>query len=84
MNMGFENHYIDVNPETTPEIINENIDIILPKIDIKKHLGIYNIVSVFVKAHKYDVMPHGSSAWKQEEILKICKHIVDKVFESFE
>lgn len=35
-----------------------------------------------VKAHKWDEMKHGSSLWKKEEIVLICKDVIDKVFSS--
>jgi len=81
MNMGFPNHYIGLTPAATPELIDEMLDSILPEIDISKKCG-KGIASVFVKAHKWDEMPHGSSLWKQPEIVKICKAVVDKVFTS--
>ena len=76
MNMGFPNHYMEVSPNTEP-----SIDAILPRITIKKSLG-KGIASVFVKAHKWDEMKHGSSSWKKEEIITLCTHVIDKVFES--
>jgi len=81
MNMGIPNHYVGLTPSTTQEEINEKISTILKSIDIKKKCGT-GIASVFVKAHKFDEMKHGSSLWKKDEIVIICKNIVDKVFES--
>lgn len=79
MNMGYPNHYIGVTPDTTSEKINSKIDEILPCINIKKVCG-KGIASVFVKAHKWNEMKHGSSLWRKEEIVKICKYVIDKVF----
>ena len=81
MNMGIPNHYVELTPSTSQEKINEKISTILKSIDIKKKCGT-GIASVFVKAHKFDEMKHGSSLWKKDEIVIICKNIVDKVFES--
>ena len=78
MNMGVPNHYIDIS--STPQ----NIDSIISdiNINIKKICG-KSIASVFVKAHKWDKMVHGSSLWKKDEIVKICKKVIDNVYESF-
>lgn len=81
MNMGVPNHYIEITSSTTKEMIDSKIDTIIPSISIKKVCN-KSIASVFVKAHKYNEMKHGSSLWKKDEVVKICKKIVDKVFES--
>ena len=81
MNYGILNHYIEVSSTTTQEEIDGKLNSILPKINIKKLLG-KGIASVFIKAHKYDEMKHGSSLWKKDEIVIICRNIVDKVFEN--
>ena len=81
MNMGMPNHYVDVTPATSPETIMSKIDTIIPAITIKKLCG-KSIASVFVKAHKWDEMEHGSSRWTEEEEIKLCKTVIDKVFES--
>ena len=82
MNMGVSNNYIDIAPTTTEEQIEENITNIISKINVKKMCGI-GIASVFVKAHKWDEMVHGSSSWKKYERVKILKAVLDKVFETF-
>jgi len=81
MNMGFPNHYIDVSPKTI-DSIDPIIDTIIPSISIKKVCG-KGIASVFVKAHKWDEMKHGSSLWKMNERIKILKQVIDRVYESF-
>ena len=68
MNYGVSNHYININ-----ESIN-TFDI-----DIKKRFGGKCIFSAFVKAHKYDEMPHGSSAWTKHEIARICCKAIDQI-----
>ena len=78
MNMGFPNHYIEINPKKTSEIISTNIDEIISLININKCCG-KSISSVFVKAHKWDEMRHGSSMWKKNEIIKICYKVIDLV-----
>ena len=84
MNGGFPNHYIGVTPTTSQnEIITKIKNTILPKINIEKQCECsMSIASVFVKAHKSDEMKHGSSRWKKEEIVLICKNVIDKVFAS--
>jgi len=81
MNMGFPNHYIEVTPSTTPDEELTMVEGLLPNIDVTKKLGM-GIASVFVKAHKWDEMPHGSSQWKTEEYQKICCHAVDLSLEA--
>jgi hypothetical protein len=82
MNMGTPNHYLDIAKTTTQEQVQARIDDIVPSINLKKICG-KSIASVFVKAHKWDEMKHGSSLWKKEEQLQILKKIIDKVLESF-
>lgn len=82
MNMGIPNHYIDVSNTTTQEQIQEKIETIIPSINVKKICG-KSIASIFVKAHRWDDMKHGSSLWKKEEQIHILKKIIDKVHESF-
>lgn len=80
MNMGFPNKYIPISPETTDEMISSKVNEIISSIDIKKKCG-KCIASVFVKAHKWDEMRHRSSLWGKAERIKICKKIIDMVFE---
>jgi len=82
MNMGFPNHYVNIAKATTQEQVQVNIQAIIPEIKVKKICG-KSIASVFVKAHKWDEMKHGSSLWKKEERVQILKKIIDKVLESF-
>jgi hypothetical protein len=81
MNYGFPNHYIPLTTTTTQTEVDEKITTILQSININKMLG-KSIASVFIKSHKWDEMKHGSSLWKKEEIVVICKKVIDKVFES--
>ena len=82
MNMGVPNHSIDISPKTSRDIIMAQIvNTIIPAINIKKMCGQYSIASAFVKAHKWNEMEHSSSRWTAEEIVEICKSVVDKVFE---
>ena len=78
MNMGYPNHYIGISPTTTAEQVQTAIDTIIPSIHIQKMLG-KSIASVFVKAHKWNEMQHGSSAWKTDEQIRILKTIIDQV-----
>lgn len=76
MNMGVPNHYIEVQPNMSADIQN-----IIDNIDIRKKGG-KSIASVFVKAHKWNEMPHNSSMWTKEEYTKICCKVLDLVAES--
>lgn len=80
MNMGYPNHYIEVSSTSSGE---EKLAEIIPTINIKKRCG-KGVASIFVKAHKWDEMKHGSSHWKIEEMVTICKHIIDQVLETFQ
>ena len=82
MNMGYPNHYIDIDENTTSEKVQINIEKIISEINISKRCG-RSIASVFIKAHKWDKMNHYSSLWKKEERVYIMKNIIDKVFMSF-
>lgn len=80
MNFGYPNHYIEINQDTSCVGVDHAIDCILPQIKIRQVCG-HKVASVFVKAHKWNMMKHGSSLWKKEEIVKICKHVIDLVFQ---
>ena len=82
LNMGIPNHYIGIATTTTEEQIQERIDVIILSINVKKICG-KSVVSVFVKAHKWNEMKHGSSMWKKDEQVQILKKVIDKVVESF-
>jgi len=82
-NMGFPNHYINISPSTTNIEIQRDIDTIVSNINIKKFLGRVSTASVFVKAHKWDEMPHGSSLWKKDEVFRICSRIIDLVYDDY-
>lgn len=82
MNYGIPNHYIELSTTTTQVQIDVKMNTILSSININKRFGNKSIASVFVKAHKYNEMTHGSSLWRKSEIEIICKKIIDNVFES--
>ena len=77
MNYGYPNHYIEMDSSVTNDILDNKVNIILNNISITKPLNIYSKASVFVKAHKYDVMPHNSSLWRKKDIILICKKVID-------
>jgi hypothetical protein len=77
MNMGVPNHSIEVTPEKTQIVLQEEINALIPSIE--KKYGGRSIASVFVKSHKWDLMKHGSSLWKKEEIVLLCCKIIDLV-----
>ena len=49
---------------------------IIENIDIQKKNNI-SFAQIFIKAHKWDIMEHGSSMWNENEILDICCKIID-------
>jgi len=71
MNMGMPNHYFEIKE------INQDISL-NTEINIKK-INNFGIASIFVKAHKWDELPHGSSRWKYDEISQILIKMVDLV-----
>jgi hypothetical protein len=81
MNFGFPNNYIDITTETTNEQVNTNIRSIIESIDVKKRWG-KCVVSVFIKAHKWDEMGHSSSRWTKDEQIHILKKGIDSVYEN--
>lgn len=81
MNFGYPNNYINITTETTKEQINTNIRSIIESLDVKKKRG-KCVVSVCVKAHKWDEMGHGSSRWEKDEQLHILKKVIDSVYEN--
>lgn len=83
MNYGCPNHYIEVNSTTTPESLDAALSEILTKIDVRKRWGGRSIALVFIKAHKWDELTHGSSAWTTEEEVRVLKVIIDQVFEYY-
>ena len=76
MNFGIPNHYIEVKPNETPNPLD------LSKIDITKRFGGKCIASIFIKAHKWDVMDHGSSKWSKDELVSICQKVIDQSIDS--
>ena len=81
MNMGFTNHYIGVTNKSSIENTNVMIDNVKKSINVKKVCGI-GVASIFVKAHRWDEMENGASMWKKEEIVNICKKIINLVYEN--
>jgi hypothetical protein len=74
MNMGYPNHYFEISDKITDNMI--KIKKIINNISIEKKNG-FSIASVFIKAHKWNVMEHKSSLWKKDEITIICCKIID-------
>jgi hypothetical protein len=86
MNYGYEPHYIEISPLTTNIPLPLPMTTIIPSINIKKKMrkgNLYSIASIFIKAHKWDEMPHNSSRWERDEIISICKNIIDQAFENY-
>ncbi len=76
-NYGKTNYYINISNEATKEDINTKLEDIIKNISIDNWKGNKCCSSIFVKAHKYDEMPNGSSLWSVEERIKISKHVID-------
>jgi len=80
MNYGFPPYYTEVSRFTTKETMDENIEAFLPLICVKKKLG-KSVANIFIKAHKWDEMEHGSSNWSIQERIKIIKTVIDRSIE---
>jgi len=76
MNMGVPNHYIEAGAGA-----DNALERILPAVKVEKMMG-HGIASVFVKAHKYDQMPHGSSRWTKPEIVAIARRVIGLTLKS--
>ena len=76
MNMGFPNHYMEIKSEN--QNVDNLIESLLGSVSIKK-IESLGIASIFVKAHKWDELPHGSSAWTVGEVSMICCKVIDLV-----
>jgi hypothetical protein len=81
MNMGVPNHYINIAPNKLPTEIEQDIERLTEQVNINK-VNNRSIASVFIKAHKWNEMPHGSSAWGKQEIITLCKKVLALVAES--
>ena len=77
MNMGFPNHYFGVEKDTTPQQLDARLAEIIPNIDASKKGG-RSIAAIFVKAHKWDELPHGSSRWRKKEIVALSCAVIDQ------
>ena len=80
MNMGVPNHYMEVTPSTTPEALEDCIDQICGNINVRKMSGI-GIASIFVKAHQWNKMDHGSSRWRKKEIVAFSCEVIDQTMD---
>jgi len=76
MNYGIPNHYIEVTKNSY------DISSIIEEINIAKKLNL-DTFSCFIKAHKWNEMPHNSSVWKMKERIDICKRVLDLVHDEF-
>lgn len=77
MNYGYPNHTIELDKNKTFDVENEIATKILPNININNRNG-KNVISVFVKTHKWDELEHGTSRWTKNEYAMICCDIIDK------
>ena len=74
---------MEVTPETTTESLDLQVQAIVENINASKMTGI-GIASVFVKAHKWDQMNHGSSRWRKKEIIAFSCKVIDQTMESID
>lgn len=81
MNYGIQNKTIVVTEHKTRQDILEELRILVEGMDINKKRN-KSIASIFVKTHKWNQLPHGSSLWTEEEIFFVLKSVIDKVYTS--
>lgn len=81
MNLGVPNHYFGVDPSTTPETLDTRLQEVVGAVSTNKVMG-HGIASVFVKAHKWDEMAHGSSRWRMKEIVALSDAVIDQALAS--
>ena len=70
-NYGVKNHYMEVTAENKDENVHPHLTTLCTQVNIKKRFGSEAVASIFVKAHKWNMLPHGSSDWSEEEIYLI-------------
>jgi hypothetical protein len=85
MNYGVPNAAFEVTPsnvEVTPRLIDR-----LEHMSCKKRFGGRAVASIFIKTHKWDEMPHGSSNWSTPERVLVCgwamKQSMDQLFSTY-
>ena len=86
-NMGRENHYMYIEPKQTQETYNAQFQKIIQDISIENTQCYGTPIqkgSIFIKAHKWNEMPHGSSRWTREEYTKISCKVIDLALESID
>ena len=71
MNYGLPNIAFEISNSDAMTIdkLNKTID----GLNCKKKLGGKCVASVFIKTHKWDEMPHGSSNWTTKERQRVCE-----------
>ena len=77
MNMGRPNHYMNISPTTTDIEKQASLEKMVESTHVEKLMG-HGIASVYVKAHKWNKMKHGSSRWTKNELLSISKCVITK------
>ena len=80
MNYGVKNHYIEMS--TIEQLVEARVAQMLDRINIAKRFGGKCVASMFVKAHKWDEMAHGASAWSIAEIEAVCMRVVDAAIDA--
>ena len=80
MNYGVKNHYIEMS--TIEQLVEARVAQMLDRINIAKRFGGKCVASMFVKAHKWDEMEHGASAWSMAEIEAVCMRVVDAAIDA--
>ena len=82
MNYGRPNNTITITPEKTHEEVLNELNTYVNNIDILKKKN-KSFAIIFIKTHKWDSMPHGSSLWTEDEIFIVLKAVLDKVHRVF-
>lgn len=81
MNYGFPNHTIVVTGETSAAALDASVSRLLGAVNPRKRAGGCAVASVFVKAHRYDESPHGTSAWSTEHITQLASAVLRHAFD---
>jgi hypothetical protein len=82
MNYGVKNNYVEISPSTSVEAKSTMVAEMVSRINISKRFGGRCVASMFVKAHKWDEMAHGASAWSIAEIEAVCMRVVDAAIDA--
>lgn len=76
-NYGEPIHHYVVSKTTTPIDREMSMKKIISNVNVKKRFGgRIEVASTFIKTHKWNDLPHGSSLWTKNEIFDICSEMI--------